>query len=508
MSSLSKPSSAGSEAEADVPRRQRIVLFSCYYGRPEPLNPDVFSTARGRFPCYVFSDNSDLPVPEHVTLIHDPLVGLDVNRASRRAKLMPDVYLPPCDWSIYLDNNMSLIADAERLVDFLEGQEDSPIYITPHPERDCAFDEAQVCQENNRDDPAVMSAQMQHYAALGFPHNAGLLHGGFLIRRHGHKMLSELGRHWFEQVLRFSRRDQLSFSFVAQTLGITPFYMDNEFEGKPMYHWPVYQAVERRDTPMKKQSFWSRSIKPNLPWRRKRNSASRIAAANTTVAELYQSKIGNMVAEKKGSGAVLVKYEAAHGFDYETYREIQNVGNKLKIDYQWVGRTHLERVASMVREFSGIKTHFGLCHGTRRGNEQLWLSQILGGEMQVIGTEIADTAKDFPNTVQWDFHVENPEWIGKADFVYSNSWDHSYDPELAFGVWIDSLRPGGVLVLDWTEGHSETGVTEMDPFGATLDHLQSMLNQAFADRGKVVACREGDKHEHQQIWMVVFQKDL
>ncbi len=226
------------------------------------------------------------------------------------------------------------------------------------------------------------------------------------------------------------------------------------------------------------------------------------------VTDLYKSRIGNLVSERKGDGAVLVKYETDQGFDYEAYREIQNIGNNLKLDYQWVGRAHLECVAIAIEEFSGLKTRFGLCHGTRRGNEQLWLAEILGGDLQVIGTEIADTATDFPNTVQWDFHKENDDWIGKADFVYSNSWDHSYNPELAFGVWIDSLRPGGVLVLDWTEGHSETGVSEMDPFGASRDHLQSMLNTTFANQGKVVACRKGGMHEQLQIWMIVFQKDV
>ena len=29
------------------------------------------------------------------------------------------------------------------------------------------------------------------------------------------------------------------------------------------------------------------------------------------------------------------------------------------------------------------------------------------------------------------FPEVKPEWIGKADFIYSNSFDHSYDPACA-----------------------------------------------------------------------------
>ncbi|MBK6621188.1 MAG: hypothetical protein IPG32_10020 [Saprospirales bacterium] len=48
---------------------------------------------------------------------------------------------------------------------------------------------------------------------------------------------------------------------------------------------------------------------------------------------------------------------------------------------------------------------------------------------EVIGTEISDSASKFSHTIEWDFHEVKPEWIGRADFIYSNSFDHSYDPE-------------------------------------------------------------------------------
>jgi hypothetical protein len=50
----------------------------------------------------------------------------------------------------------------------------------------------------------------------------------------------------------------------------------------------------------------------------------------------------------------------------------------------------------------------------------------------VIGTDQPQTATQFAYPVQWEFHDDNPEWQGKADFVYSNSWEHAYDPGKAF----------------------------------------------------------------------------
>jgi len=109
---------------------------------------------------------------------------------------------------------------------------------------------------------------------------------------------------------------------------------------------------------------------------------------------------------------------------------------------------------------------FGICHGTRRGMEQQWFRKYLGCE--VIGTEISKSATEFPNTIQWDFHDVKPEWIEAVDFIYSNSFDHSYDPEKCLNAWMSCVRKGGVCVLEHSEAHEPSATDELDPFGADI----------------------------------------
>jgi hypothetical protein len=180
----------------------------------------------------------------------------------------------------------------------------------------------------------------------------------------------------------------------------------------------------------------------------------------------------------------------------------------MKINSQWVGQDHIRFAAGLVREFGDVTSQFGICHGTRRGAEQKWFRETLGGDMSVIGTEISETATQFPDTIQWDFHKVNEDWVGRADFVYSNSWDHSYDPKTAFGTWIDSLHQGGVLLLDWSAGHTPETVSVLDPFGIELVALQKMLDQEFADRGSVVAVRDSPDRSNLPISTVVFRKSV
>ena len=66
------------------------------------------------------------------------------------------------------------------------------------------------------------------------------------------------------------------------------------------------------------------------------------------------------------------------------------------------------------------------------------------------------------------------EWINKADFVYSNSLDHSYDPEKALNSWISCLKPGGLCILEHAYYHTAAEASEIDPFGASL-HIMPFL---------------------------------
>jgi SAM-dependent methyltransferase len=151
------------------------------------------------------------------------------------------------------------------------------------------------------------------------------------------------------------------------------------------------------------------------------------------------------------------------GFDYDHYRAVQNVGNQKKIANVWAMEGNIRFLSSYIERSVGTPA-FGICHGTRRGMEQKWFKTYLG--CPVIGTEIADTATQFPDTVQHDFHEERPEWVGAADFVYSNSLDHAYDPAKALRVWMRSLKPGGICILEHSSHHEKS--TKLDPFAAPL----------------------------------------
>jgi hypothetical protein len=181
---------------------------------------------------------------------------------------------------------------------------------------------------------------------------------------------------------------------------------------------------------------------------------------------------------RKGANAapspfVLHKYLKLDGsFDYQRYRRLQTETNKANIQNVWVQEENIAFAADYIRRFGAPK--FGICHGTRRGLEQTWFRKYLNS-CEVIGTEISDTAAEFAHTIQWDFHETKPEWIDAVDFIYSNSFDHSYDPEKCLNAWMRCVRPGGVCIIEHSSLHSPEGATEVDPFGADISIMPFLI---------------------------------
>jgi len=205
-------------------------------------------------------------------------------------------------------------------------------------------------------------------------------------------------------------------------------------------------------------------------------------------------------------GYVLYQYLKKDGsFDYEQYKSLQEEGNKRKLSLVWVIEENIEFLASYVKILVP-NVRFGLCHGTRRGKEQEWFRKYLGCE--VIGTEISSTAKEFPNTIQWDFHEVKSEWIESVDFIYSNSFDHSYDPEKCLDAWMSCLRRGGICILEHSVLHGPKMANALDPLGVDLFLMPYFITTwgkgKYGVREILLAPKKSDHVE--QLHFVIVQK--
>lgn len=220
-----------------------LTLYSAHYGTADPLNREVFG---GFDSCrrVLFTDHPGTSLPG-VEVILDPLDGLDPARASRRAKLMPHRYFPDAEWSIWIDNKSRLKVDPLQVLAAVRSQSEAGFFAFPHFRRDCVYQEGQTVAELGLDDHRIVRARMAQYRAEGMPEHSGLIEGHFMVRRHHDPALVRFGDRWFEHVLRFSRRDQISFPYLVWKLGL-PYEKITALDWKDTVEFTVHDRKGRK----------------------------------------------------------------------------------------------------------------------------------------------------------------------------------------------------------------------------------------------------------------------
>lgn len=159
--------------------------------------------------------------------------------------------------------------------------------------------------------------------------------------------------------------------------------------------------------------------------------------------------------------------------NYEDYVNAQVEANVRKINNLWVNQETIEAIHKQ-KPFAS----FILCHGTRNAAEQKFFKKFYP-YAEILGTEISHTATKFEMTIQHDFHEELKNYNDKCDIIYSNSFDHSYDPEKSLNEWIKQLSSSGTLFLEVMLG-DENKSKRSDPLSITVDEISRLVTKLGA----------------------------
>jgi len=165
--------------------------------------------------------------------------------------------------------------------------------------------------------------------------------------------------------------------------------------------------------------------------------------------------------------------------DYDNYKAAQIDKNVRKLKNIWVKPKEISLVVGHINKYIP-NAKFGICHGVRNAWEVKQFRKLLN--INVIGTDIAPSVSKFEHTLEWDFHEVKEEWVGNVDFIYSNSFDHSYDPGMCLDKWMSCLTKDGICYIHWMKTN-ETKIDAADCFAAYQKEYRKMFNKKY----KVIA---------------------
>lgn len=215
----------------------KTCVYTVLLGGYDALLPQpTAATSDADFVC--FTDDPDL-TSDTWRIVHvEPRYPQDLHRSSRVYKILGHELLDAYDTSLYIDASVLLRADPVDIVeDWLSLGHD--MALIRHSYREQVVDEFDEVVRLNYDDRARVYEQLLDYADT-FPDvlEAKPHWGGMLVRRSTPAVEGAM-RLWFDHVLRYSRRDQLSLMLALLHGGVEFRSMGLDNFESPLHEWPV-----------------------------------------------------------------------------------------------------------------------------------------------------------------------------------------------------------------------------------------------------------------------------
>ncbi|GLT52213.1 hypothetical protein SLA2020_255660 [Shorea laevis] len=261
------PSTGFDLAEDDVNyiSRCHIAVISCIFGNSDrlrvPGGKTVTRLSRKNVCFVMFMDEmtSQTLFSEGHLLDRSGFIGLwkivvvknlpycDMRRVGKIPKMLPHRLFPSARYSIWLDSKLRLQRDPLLILEYFLWRKGHEYAISNHYDRHCMWEEVARNKKLNKYNHTVIDEQFAFYQADGLTRfNASdpnkllpsnVPEGSFIVRAHT-PMSNLFSCLWFNEVDRFTSRDQLSFAYTYQKLRkMNP--------GKPFY-LNMFKDCERR----------------------------------------------------------------------------------------------------------------------------------------------------------------------------------------------------------------------------------------------------------------------
>lgn len=141
---------------------------------------------------------------------------LDNTRNQRWHKTHPHLLFTQYEQSCWVDANINILS-SKLFDDILKYN--SKILITKHFKNTCIYQEYEDVLNSNLDDPNIIEQEKNLIKKDNMPINWGLPETNVLFRKHNDKQIMCFDEKWWSMIEMYSKRDQLSVSYIMWKFG-------------------------------------------------------------------------------------------------------------------------------------------------------------------------------------------------------------------------------------------------------------------------------------------------
>ncbi|OAY28689.1 hypothetical protein MANES_15G087000v8 [Manihot esculenta] len=229
--------------EADLMELEQfheVIVVSAIFGNYDIIQQpkNISEASRKNVPFYMFVDEETETYMKNSTVLDSSMkVGLwriivvhnipynDTRRNGKVPKLLLHRILPNVRYSIWIDGKLQLVVDPYQVLERFLWSQNANFAISRHYRRFDVFEEAEANKAAGKYDNTSIDYQIEFYKREGltsyysakFPITSDVPEGCVIIREHV-PITNLFTCLWFNEVDRFTSRDQLSFSTVRDKI--------------------------------------------------------------------------------------------------------------------------------------------------------------------------------------------------------------------------------------------------------------------------------------------------
>jgi len=223
--------------------KNKLVIYTALFGQYDDLIEPAQKYEECDFIC--FTDQKDLKSDIwEIRLIET--IDLAPNMMNRKYKILPHIYLPEYQYSLYIDANIELLKNPFQVLNLI--RDNTLIAVLKHEVRDCIYDEAKACVIHGKSNLTDTIEQVLMYKSNKFPKHFGLGANRIIFREHNNQEIISLMEEFWQEYKKWNtKRDQLILMYLIWKRNIKLNFIDeNDF-------FLIHQHTEER-----KMTFWKK----------------------------------------------------------------------------------------------------------------------------------------------------------------------------------------------------------------------------------------------------------
>ncbi len=197
---------------------EKICVYTCITGNYDNLKEVKIKNENIDYIC--FTNNRSITSSDwKIIYIEDE--NLDNHYLSRKIKMLGHPYIDEnYTLSIWIDASIIFKKSInEFLLEYFDIKKDL-LAACKHYARNSIREEASVCIRYKKDSKDVINKLLSFYEKENFKDDLGLLEMTLIVKRHNNPLVKKTMKLWFEMILKYSKRDQLSFMYCIDKTGL------------------------------------------------------------------------------------------------------------------------------------------------------------------------------------------------------------------------------------------------------------------------------------------------